>query len=602
MKSGVLKLWAACVATVGFFTVGCQPGAELPQIKNEDISFKIGLTNNATSSSWSTARLRVKNTGADFSGVLDVEGLSSPSSPQQPSPVLYHMKLEIPGKSTAPRELSFPILAERWEKARAVLKQPGYSRDIEVDLRQPEDEVEGPARHVLLIGESFPDLTPLRASMARSWQLKGPDHVLLHKIASKDIAVHSTAYDEHSLVIIYGSSLAEAPDGAVDALIRWVERGGTLLAFPGAEWTSGLSERARRLFGTQLGPGKEVPDEIRWKLGPSADEGFFADLKPAASTRKLSSGLLLKSRLGSGQVFTSAFSPTGERFPAPSLARALHAALATVFAAARPETPARISADLESAAERCLRRLASFQTPPRSSVIWGLGIYLAVGFFLPWILFRALKRPEWTYAVVVVASVGFTFAIYRYGLLSALQQPELEELTILRVHPDGNAAEATSFVGVMSPSASRVSLFGENGVDSQSPLAAALPKPFLESRRKGQSWTTGLLEEQHVIEVDRAGRLRLDALALHPNELRSVRYDYRLDDRRLWEATQSLATSTLSEAQEAIGAAKSSGPTCEVTGSRSSIFPGARQVTRRHSITLVLREVGDADEPELDGK
>ena len=75
-----------------------------------------------------------------------------------------------------------------------------------------------------------------------------------------------------------------------------------------------------------------------------------------------------------------------------------------------------------------------------------------------------------------------------------------------------------------------------------------------------------------------------------------------LDRADVWETMQPVATSALSEAQEAIGAAKSNAPACEVLGSRLSVFPGAQQITRRHAITLVLREAEDAVEPEAEGK
>jgi len=581
--------------------VGCDPIAPLPELKEEDISVRLGPNNSLVTESWSSVQVRVKNRGETFNGVLEVRGGNDPQGAAHGDNVLYRMPLEVPGKGSAERQVSFPVFVNAWTYVTVAFRQPGYVFQRSYELKQVEEAVDfdpdvepGATSTVrlLVFGEAVPALEQLKKHL--QMPNKRTSLGIPPVQTPRSLPAVATAFDPYYLVVLYGTALDDAPEGALEAFGRWVERGGSLVVVPGPAWSGGLPPALAKLLSVERAAGDAAPADLKKAYGKAASSAYHAGLVPAGSAKLIEDGLAVEARRGLGTVTTLAFGPTGAELPtepeAPGLYRVLERANQRALGSAR-ESNALLR--YERFAETDLRGLASFRVPPRSAVVWGLVIYLAAGFFVPGMIFRWLKRPEWTYVVLVVVAASFTVLIHRYGLLSALQDPEIEEINVLRVHADGQGVEATSYVGVMSPNAREVRLFDPQAPRAEEhPLHTALPRPFL-LRDPSASWTAELFRESHTIDVDRAGRLRMGPVPLAPNELRAVRYDYRLPPDRIPAHSVPFVRGERGAGIAArlaqLGLVpESSGKSMRY--SRASVFPGAWEITERHAVTIVIEE------------
>jgi hypothetical protein len=159
-------------------------------------------------------------------------------------------------------------------------------------------------------------------------------------------------------------------------------------------------------------------------------------------------------------------------------------------------------------------------------VLFGIVIYVLFVFLLPAFIFKRLRRREWTYLAVILGAGLATLGIYRWGLLSGLDGPELEEVTILRIHGDGKAAEATTFVGLISPGYRTIGDL-PGAPEGEHPLSNVLPQPLRGEIQVGYRSSRPIPVSGTTLVVDPALHLRLPRLTLKPNGMRCLRYDYR---------------------------------------------------------------------------
>jgi hypothetical protein len=494
----------------------CRKPEGVPRIEREAVDLRLGVAGVVDPGRWNLLQLRVKNQGEDFRGTLTVEGISAEGGGLPPP---YRMALEIPGRSTTTRLVSFPVRPEGWLQVELTFRQPGYERRFLVQLPGGDE-----ARlRILAIGETPGDLDFLRELAAENWlkhsdpTLVGPGRLELPRMRSPEIPTLPLSYDPFRLIVLWGTTLAGAPPGGLAALREWVESGGTLVAFPGSEWAGGLGEEFAALLGVTSGdPQAKPPPAIA-----AAATGFYRQLLPGSGCEEIEGGLAFRSSLGAGSVTTFSMEPSGRRFPAPEEAPALYRPLR--FALARALTfsgdPDPALGQLESGVAAQLFEMSGFRVPERLTVALGLLVYLALGFLLPGFVFRKLGRREWAFAAVVLAAGAAVWGIYRYGLLSPLRGAEIEEITVLRIHPDRKSAEATSYLGIISPGMRTVELPAPEGARPSGLRAQAMNR---FQRRPPLSFT------EAALEVDGAGRFRLPPLRLFPNAMRFARYDYRI--------------------------------------------------------------------------
>jgi hypothetical protein len=133
---------------------------------------------------------------------------------------------------------------------------------------------------------------------------------------------------------------------------------------------------------------------------------------------------------------------------------------------------------------------------------------------------------------VVAASGLAILGIYRYGLLSPVKKLEVEEVSVVRLSPDGRAARATSYLGAISPAVDRLELAPPQEPQDSGGAPDMLPHPLLSLLPSRSLFPPGEVEPLPVprttIQVDATGALRLPEIALRPNGMRYFRCDYRL--------------------------------------------------------------------------
>lgn len=575
-----------------------------PLIEKDDVRPAMGVRATANGHGWNLLRLKLRNRGLNFKGVLEVRGIyNEPTSAAEiRDATLYEMKLEVPGRDGAWREVAMPLHAIGWHavEVRFVQMTPRYESVIVHRFAEdPEYQLAPQFLSLLAIGDSLPDLKPLSrwwAKARRSGSLES--QVAVVKARDHELPAHPAGYGAFNAVLVFGTSFSRAPAGVLEALARWVEAGGTLVLFPGPEWAGGIPQKLNELQGADPAPpGTVLPEAAVASAGELARKGFRRPLRPRAGTEELEGGLACRAPHGAGSVTTFAVGMASQGLVAEREARGVYAILEAAIGRglAFAGTANAALGKVEDLAVAELSAMSVFHVPERSAVVAGLALYLTLGFFLPAALFRLIRRPAWTFIWVVAAALAFTLAIYRYGLFFALSGTELSEVTVLRLHPDGKAAEATTFVGLMAPHSRRVDFWSglRDGEGPEHPLQTALAWPIGLKKADPNDWLTEMLAEDLRFDVDRAGRVKLRPVLLRPNLLRCFRFDYRTAvDARLWEtaiAEAPAATERFPAAiEEALG--RDGERRLATRWSRRGVFPAVPGAPSRRALTVILRE------------
>lgn len=508
---------------------GCRDRPPPPEFQSGDVRVRVGIGDARGDRHWSELRLLLRNRGGDFRGVLRIRGQRDGFPEPWRDPVTYRMDLEIPGKG-APREIAFPVWPRGWDEVEVTLEQDGASWGRVFPLPPGSPWSRGRA---LVVSPRWRDLDALLETLkakAESYQWRG-ENLRFEGVLARpaELSPHVEAYDPFAVLILDGASLSDGAPEVLHAIRRWVERGGVLVSFPGPEWESGLREELRDLLGVDPGdPAETLPADIAILLGARDMPGFYRAVKPRPGTELWQGGLGLayQAPRGTGWAVTFTFNPVGS-FPSATDAEGIHEILQRF--AQRAFSPAENSREwlqaLEQQAPWLLSDLAGISAPRASSVALGLAVYLLLGFLVPAVILRRLRRREWTFAVVIVAAAASAVGIYRYGLLSSRTGTELYELTVLRLQSGHSRAEATSFLGVISSRPARLALAVPDPVSGEA-LLRPIPIEAAIGPRSMPAQASRL--EELEISAGPEGHLALPEIALYPGGMQYFRCDYRV--------------------------------------------------------------------------
>lgn len=444
-------------------------GADGPAFLDADFRLRVGVTPTPDLEGWTSFELSLVNRGrGDFDGRIILRGLALDAAGLRLRPRnAVAREVHIPPGER--RQYTFLYRTGRCRKMRVDLRADGFRDRFEVDLPR------NTPRRVRLLAITDPltgfstrqlldavvgDLEKhfLQQSDVDSGQVLGERRPGLDRsqVTSDSLPVDGEALGTYEIIVLAGTRLDLTPPEQLGALRRWVERGGALVACPDATWLSGVPEEVQSLLGIRLdGKGDRPP--LSRELLPYLREGtpeFFGQLVPRESTRLLEDGLLFEHRAGAGVAFTLAAPPLEGTYPASldeTLLQGLRERLVTRVSAF-PGRAHRTLGQLEGTSPVLLFARCGFQIPRQGQVALAFTLYLLIGFIVPGIVFKILRRREWTFAVVILVSILATVGIYRFGLLSSLSGLEVDELSVHRFDPDGRTTESLSFLGVIGPS------------------------------------------------------------------------------------------------------------------------------------------------------
>ena len=516
LSLSLLSSFAGCTKDESSGNASGKPEEELTA------KIQLGLGNGWHPGRWNQLRIELSNLGEDFAGTVVARARLFTGESDR---VVYRSRLELPRGGR--REVALPVRPRDWDFVDVRLESRKMSRGWRKHLPTMRGSLSN-RTFVLGIGRRVPILARLAEELGET---TGQECSSL-TLDPRELPTHAAAYDSYQLVVLYGSSLSTARPEALEAFARWVEAGGTLVAFPGPEWHGTLPRRLRDLVGVEeVDADVRMPPELIDRLGPSAAEGIYRQLLPSSDAALYGDGLLLVNRPGAGLVCTFTFTPAAEVFPGSEKLPAIYPWLRTVFR--RSHSFAGRAAEMlrrvEGPAAVTLLSMAGFEIPAAAGVFLALMAYLVMGFLIPAWFFKKLRRREWTFAVIALAACLSTYAIYRYGLLSAGPANEVDELTILRLHASGKAAEATSFLGCISSSFRRTELTLPGGGKADALRSTVVPL-------RGSSELApddGSSIPETTLEFDGETGMRLPPFTLYPNGPRAFRFDYTLADQQI---------------------------------------------------------------------
>ncbi len=229
-----------------------------PIIEKEDVKVELGLGGVVAGESWNQIRVRVTNRGAHFRGTMRVRDSRSEPEPFFPD-FFYEAEVELPGVSadgdTTTRELVFPVLPAGWGDIEVSFRGGGFRRTFTFDPPLLSNHT----YRILAVGEKVPDLAAFLDEIDTSLKKQEEEYRRIHtarlaSIEPEELPDFVAALDPFQVVLLWGTRLAEASPEAIEALGRWVETGGVLIAFPpvAAGWGAVVREKARRLLGLDL--------------------------------------------------------------------------------------------------------------------------------------------------------------------------------------------------------------------------------------------------------------------------------------------------------------------------------------------------------------
>ena len=226
---------------------------------------------------------------------------------------VYRRDLEVPGRDGLAHQVTIPVRPAGWAEAEVSLRGGGLLATMKAPLDPPGEAL----LQALAIGPGGPPAEFLEGPREQA----PPDPaVSLRRLPAARAPAEPLAYAAFDLVILGGTSLRDAPPEAVGALREWVDRGGTLVAFPGPEWSAGVPPGFDGLLGATADPQPQAPARAAAEvLGPLLARGIWQRLSPGPPPARWKAAWPWRRRWAPGGS-----SPSGSRRrrgspPAPAL-------------------------------------------------------------------------------------------------------------------------------------------------------------------------------------------------------------------------------------------------------------------------------------------
>lgn len=274
-------------------------------------------------------------------------------------------------------------------------------------------------------------------------------------------------------------------------LLRYVQRGGTLVIPTGANAAKFRGTWVEELAGVRIGSTQNISGVQLAREVFEADErdgarrqrtGLVAELTPAMSDIKVRGKdrvLAALRTLGSGRVATLAVDASSHLLQDTAAYRNLWLELCTL----RPrEAELNYTAATNHYVERLPEISGIFMFAKSSVMIYFLA-YFVLAIVINGLVCNFLKRRELAWLVLVVLSIAFTSYAMVYGTAGRAKQTLLDRVEVVRISQDGGASEIRTTAGVITARTSRVSLGLENEFSLAEDVKIVAPRHSMQRGR-----------------------------------------------------------------------------------------------------------------------
>jgi hypothetical protein len=263
--------------------------------------------------------------------------------------------------------------------------------------------------------------------------------------------------------VLGDSGFASASPAAVDALLRWVELGGTLIV-PGGAFSSQLAASPiGRLLpivvqGTEAAPG--LGDLAVWAQHPIEPGQVLLTSGPLARGATAVCGtaqrpLIAVSSVGAGRIAMCAFDYTSAPVKYWDGQTAMWQRLIAQVPTAPSPTEAAESTSPRYLPEIGLSDAATYTPaaglPPFWLLLGFLGAYIIVLVPVNYAVLKRWDRRELAWVTTPVIVIVFTLGAYGLGYGMRGGQVVLNRLAVIEAAPNTGLARARGYVGIFSP-------------------------------------------------------------------------------------------------------------------------------------------------------
>ncbi len=400
-----------------------------------------------------------------------------------------------------------PLSLTRTDRQRRVIHVflPGVSSQLSIKLVSHTEQVRVPQELTPELPKSLADLmilalTPSRDLLSR-WdgkQIDGKEkgHAFVAYTDFKKLPVHWKGYDSVDFFVIRGVSLVERriSKRQQQALLDWIQRGGTLLVSGGADLRQLRGSFLETFLPVELGSLRRVTQlpESMQRFGFAADSPFDLiefNSKPGmvALVGNEDQIYIAKRVLGGGQIISLGFDYNAPPFSDSPGAEAFWKWLLGVEARTPRHAEARYEADRrhDEKIQTILAAVPSAKAPLIGLLLVFLIVYvLGFGVLIWW--GRTDKfHLYWVGGIALTVLFSCGVVLPRYFVPSPVS---VNRFSILSVYPSTNRAHLQTYIGIIASASVETSIeFQEGALIRPLTETAAPPLQLVKSEKMKNS-------------------------------------------------------------------------------------------------------------------
>lgn len=433
--------------------------ALLPVAEEEEVLFGmdmlVNFDGNFANYTWVPIDVFVKNDQEDFVGTIEVR-LYSGDSLQSP---IYSIPADSPKGSDkrwrvyAKLNSTTRVSANFYVGNRPVMPVPSY-QDI---LPAPDHDL-----MALLLTEDPADLGFLNGLLAASDPGDKPRRLFrkwLHTDYAQRLPENPLCYEPYTFIFIDEFMSERVSPSRRAAIERYVRGGGVLVVMTGAHAGHHRGTWVEALTGVSMGTPTLVKEseliavfEERARVGASEGKTYpIAPIRAMEDASRVVEGaghtLAVLRPLGRGYVATFAIDAKSKGLQSCKGYKDLWADILL-----HEESDLQLSFDgAVPRVREWLFNLAGIQMFSRTKVFGYLMTYVAVGIVGAWLLANYLKRREWAWGIMCVASIAFTGYALIFGTAGRATTTEVERVSFIQTRDGSTEARLDTMLGIVSP-------------------------------------------------------------------------------------------------------------------------------------------------------